>query len=101
MFSTSNFSRLGPAITPTTANKTIAATPAAAAEGWNPPIAKVAKRFMKLKASFGVNSNGVYKLMVITLIVSYKSIKMGRGLSTHCPIVMPSLPLKWISFFGI
>ena len=44
---TSNFSRLGPAITPTMAKRSKEATPTAAAEGLNPPIAKVAKRFIK------------------------------------------------------
>ena len=43
---TSNFSRLGPAITPTIAKRIIERTPTAAAEGLNPPNAKVAKKFI-------------------------------------------------------
>ncbi len=34
-------------MTPTTAKRTMESTPTAAAEGLNPPIAKVARRFIK------------------------------------------------------
>ncbi len=52
--STSNLERLGPAITPTTAKRTIERTPTAAAEGLKPPKAIVDSKFMK-KANFGMD----------------------------------------------
>ena len=41
---------------PTITNRTREATPTAAAEGLNPPIAKVAKRFMKKEPRHGANN---------------------------------------------
>lgn len=62
--STSNLDKLGPAIAPTTTNRTIDSTPAAAAEGVNPPIAKVAKKFMNEEPRLGMewNIRRAYKL---------------------------------------
>ncbi len=62
MSSTSNFERLGPAIAPTAAKRTKESTPAAAAEGVNPPIAKVAKRFIEKSPILGIDFKRAYKI---------------------------------------
>ena len=55
MSSTSNLERFGPAIAPTATNRIMAAKPAAAAEGVNPPKAKVSRRFIGKKPKLGID----------------------------------------------
>ena len=60
LFWTSNLARSGPAIAPTMAKRAIAAPPAMAAERLNPPIAKVAKRFIEVGQGLAFLTQEVY-----------------------------------------